>query len=614
MVDSCSKVILPAPSQYTLSAIMVQYIGCDHKRFVRLRVMSEKAYTWDKNMRSGMGCVVSEESKLWSNGQVIAYSFVDSVNKSKLEVLPYPRPGDDGKMKFAIKAMQEYERYTNVKFERVEDPKSAAIRISFKPNELWTTIGTDALMVSETEATMNLALLKPGKSSENERTIEDINTTIALHAFGHVLGLYHEMDVKVPDDITFIPQRDIKSRDESITQHFAYSHDKRPISNFGEVDKQSIMKYLVYTAEGTNIDPDINLSLSDNDKAWLTLHYPKPEVNKPVDAETWVFQKALGQLLGKSDKYRDILRAGDVSERRSIYLQFLHSKWSEREIPLSDTGKIDYDLIGPSSELVSVLDEDVVREVKKALDKYRENDKDRLKRLAARGDRLAWQLQVHTAPQTVPAWMPDGNPLDPVQIQHSIHDLLRLIGRPAAPELQHFLTHEPDDEQRQLLFNIAEVSRATLETQLANLETQLKNVGNREAKLEETTKLEIARIKRQIDAMEKLLAEERRPEQVQAAAQVGLDGLVRSIEGSIPKDADVTGADIQQFITWIPAMVQGIKLLGGALGLSINSNEAVDFPEDVQQGIFGDAWKFMKRLPVKDLVNVGKKIADNISG
>jgi hypothetical protein len=64
-------------------------------------------------------------------------------------------------------------------FEMVLDPKKSHIRIWFEGDRVWSAIGTRALRIPVDEPTMRLP--RPG-----------LHEWMALHAFGHVLGLTHE--------------------------------------------------------------------------------------------------------------------------------------------------------------------------------------------------------------------------------------------------------------------------------------------------------------------------------------------------------------------------------------------------------------------------------------
>ena len=82
--------------------------------------------------------------------------------------------------------MKEYAKYANVKFVSSKDRSSASVRITFLPKEKhWVAIGTDALMIDLERETMNLGWISQDK-------LPEINSVIALHAIGHVLGLVHE--------------------------------------------------------------------------------------------------------------------------------------------------------------------------------------------------------------------------------------------------------------------------------------------------------------------------------------------------------------------------------------------------------------------------------------
>ncbi|MCC6456064.1 MAG: matrixin family metalloprotease [Caldilineaceae bacterium] len=81
-------------------------------------------------------------------------------------------------------AAQEWTQYANIQF-TFDDGPDAEIRINFAPLELWSYIGTDALLVPQDEPTLCLGALI---AVTDEATIRQV----AFHEFGHVLGLTHE--------------------------------------------------------------------------------------------------------------------------------------------------------------------------------------------------------------------------------------------------------------------------------------------------------------------------------------------------------------------------------------------------------------------------------------
>jgi hypothetical protein len=106
---------------------------------------------------------------LWKVGAIIHFAFLD---------------GDDKVKEIVRSAIAEWRVHVNLKFVESEI-KDAEIRISFAdPGSSWSMIGTDALGVAKTEPTMNYGTL--------QALADSAVTQVALHEFGHAIGLQHE--------------------------------------------------------------------------------------------------------------------------------------------------------------------------------------------------------------------------------------------------------------------------------------------------------------------------------------------------------------------------------------------------------------------------------------
>jgi hypothetical protein len=94
--------------------------------------------------------------------------------------------GDDAqKQKVKTFAQGWLDTGIRLKFNWIEDPNQAEIRISFVEGAgSWSSLGTTCKNVPKTKATMNYGWLKTAKDAEAKRVI--------LHEFGHALGLIHE--------------------------------------------------------------------------------------------------------------------------------------------------------------------------------------------------------------------------------------------------------------------------------------------------------------------------------------------------------------------------------------------------------------------------------------
>jgi hypothetical protein len=109
--------------------------------------------------------------KLWKPGRTIRIAFLGS-----------PHPVVQEKI---INYAQEWLSYANLVFEFVEGSEGD-IRISTTSGEgSWSYVGTDALTIHASEATMNFGWLTPHTDDEECRKV-------VLHEFGHALGAEHE--------------------------------------------------------------------------------------------------------------------------------------------------------------------------------------------------------------------------------------------------------------------------------------------------------------------------------------------------------------------------------------------------------------------------------------
>ncbi|WP_236708345.1 MULTISPECIES: hypothetical protein [unclassified Pseudomonas] len=185
----------------------------------------------------------------------------------------------DAAYKQAIRAAAAtWTAFINLNFDFV-DEGDAEIRISDDNGDYWSLIGTDALTQDDqSEATMNL--------SPDHNLSPKFFMANALHEFGHVLGAEHEH---------LHPQMTIPWDKQAVYEHFGAEDDDDDLarSNIDEryfnlldasevdnstYDPKSIMHYAIRQSwtQG-DFQIQLNLQLSDKDKAFMAAAYPHPD-------------------------------------------------------------------------------------------------------------------------------------------------------------------------------------------------------------------------------------------------------------------------------------------------------------------------------------------------
>lgn len=211
-------------------------------------------------MRGGRARAAVERMKLWENGRTLAVKFLDGSPAVQAKVQAIAR---------------EWEAIANLKLVFVTSG-NAQIRISFAEQGFsWSTVGTDALTVGASQATMNYGWLEPDTPlREYQRVVR--------HEFGHALGMIHEH--QNPDATGKIPWDKPKvyayyaqqgwTRDSVDFNIFeVYSEDS---TNHSSYDPTSIMQYAVpdeLTVGSFSIG--WNTEFSAADIAFMKRQYPK---------------------------------------------------------------------------------------------------------------------------------------------------------------------------------------------------------------------------------------------------------------------------------------------------------------------------------------------------
>ncbi|KAH8077868.1 hypothetical protein BXZ70DRAFT_690995 [Cristinia sonorae] len=252
--------------------------------------------------------VMTKSSLLWDNGTELTYSFIDGsdVQHAKVE-----------------KTIVEWTWYTNITFKKVD--ANGQIRITFNPKlGSWSYVGKQIEDVAADKATMNLGVVK-----STSGTTEEESGTI-LHEFGHTLGMLHEHQSPVRGGTITLKESAVYDFYTSTQQwpkdrvksQIIDVYNLKDVSNFSKFDKESIMMYwMPRDMNEQDIEVKPNYVLSDTDRAFMVIHYPRPSPSS--EAPTWTLAKALKHLGVDSTTAKKIVAdQADADKVRARFTQW----------------------------------------------------------------------------------------------------------------------------------------------------------------------------------------------------------------------------------------------------------------------------------------------------
>jgi hypothetical protein len=194
-------------------------------------------------------------SKFWAPGRTLTVGFFNDTSAEHQAAIE--------------NVARQWLRWANLKFEFV-DSRFADIRIFTGGDDNYSHVGTDALLVSQLDATLAL-----GTGPE-----DPLFARTVLHEFGHVLGLLHEHQHPKADIPWDIPKLyayfAAKGIDRQTVDINLLNKTDKALAKGTAYDRASIMHYAVLQEQTLgDWEIGINHTLSRRDRIFARRVYPK---------------------------------------------------------------------------------------------------------------------------------------------------------------------------------------------------------------------------------------------------------------------------------------------------------------------------------------------------